>query len=529
MIIDLSTFLKRRIDEIPDPIKTAFISAFIVGLIAHIVFITSMIVNNDSLYTISQTTEEARVYSLGRWAAPFFGRISGIIASQSISGILGITILSVASCFTVATLSVKSRISAFVISCFIILFPSVFSYFLYLGGDTFSFSILFSSAAAYFTIKYRKGYIAGILLLTISLGIYQAYIGYTAGLFLINLIAGLLGTSMSVKKTLFATLKYLLVIIGSMILYYIILQIFLSVTETSLATYRGISQVGQFSLRDLPQMIYFTLGGVWSFMINDAYGAGTSIFIWIYRIFVLLNISLVILLLIKNAVYQNKARLLLLITLIILLLFAVHLIQLINYREPTHLLMVFPFVILFISVILFSELLLRDTANNGNTWLAVSRILNWIAITVSIVLVFNWWILANQAYKLMQYSYESSLSLASNISGDIRRTQGFTSNTPVYIVMEGRYVQDVPELSGFSHINTTGVVKGNLFIDAYFERRLEIFIGIHLNEQFRIVTDPDVRKNIKNSPEFLMMPSYPDYGYVQMIDGVIVAKIVVRE
>ena len=58
--------------------------------------------------------------------------------------------------------------------------------------DAYMLAVLLSALAVYLTRKYRFGFLAGALLLGISIGIYQAYFSYVIVLFLLLFIMDLI-------------------------------------------------------------------------------------------------------------------------------------------------------------------------------------------------------------------------------------------------------------------------------------------------------------------------------------------------
>lgn len=98
------------------------------------------------------------------------------------------------------------------------------------------------------------------LLLALAAGIYQAYYPFAIVLAVLLLILDCLDPARSAKQVLCKGLAYLLSILGSYLLYRLLLAACLALAGTSLVTYQGIRDMGALELSRLPAMLKQMLG-----------------------------------------------------------------------------------------------------------------------------------------------------------------------------------------------------------------------------------------------------------------------------
>ncbi len=253
--------------SISKTVKTAFFTACIVGFIAHSTVLTNLLYNHDSLSAGMMTNSLGGVQQ-GKWFSVIVGLITrGRFFSSSATIIIGLFLLAFTAALTVSILDIKSRLWAAGIASFLVLFPSVMSTNAYLSTATFYSALLLAALAVFFTVRYKYGYLPGILLLTLSCGTYSVFIGYASGLFLILIINASLDGKKPGRKIVLTGLKYLAVLLLSALLYYVVLKIVLQIFSVTLSEYRNIDNVGSFTPSSLIQAIFDAYRKVYYFFI----------------------------------------------------------------------------------------------------------------------------------------------------------------------------------------------------------------------------------------------------------------------
>lgn len=115
---------------------------------------------------------------------------------------------------------------------------------------------MFLSVLAVWMLQNKRwGMLWAVILTAVSLGLYQAYIPLTIGLYVLLLIQQAL-TGSSPWKIIKRGLYYCAELIGGVLLYLILLKIFLALFHSQLSDYQGVNSMGKVSFVQLPGLIY---------------------------------------------------------------------------------------------------------------------------------------------------------------------------------------------------------------------------------------------------------------------------------
>ncbi|MBD5491548.1 MAG: hypothetical protein HDR16_05375 [Lachnospiraceae bacterium] len=175
--------------------KIAFISAFICGGMAHgYMFANKLSFHDDmsAMFGLGRRIQSGRwflevLYVVGNW-------ISVHVSSSWYNGIASLMFLAFSALMAVRILEIQGEIHSALCAGIIVVFPTVAATFAYMfTAPAYSMAIFFMYLAVYFAKKGTviTAVISGILI-SVSLGIYQAYIGIFASLAVILLIKRLL-------------------------------------------------------------------------------------------------------------------------------------------------------------------------------------------------------------------------------------------------------------------------------------------------------------------------------------------------
>ena len=114
----------------------------------------------------------------------------------------------------------------------------------------YGIAILLSVLAAWILERTKYGVLLSALFTALSLGIYQAYVPLTIGIFVLILIRQTLQESVPVKDVVKNGIRQCVALILGLALYFICLKITLWIYKTSLSDYQGVGEMGQLSLTD---------------------------------------------------------------------------------------------------------------------------------------------------------------------------------------------------------------------------------------------------------------------------------------
>ena len=166
--------------------KICFLSAVVIGLLAHFYKITNWLPNWDSLVF---RYDSQNMIELGRWFLPVVCSFSSFYDLPFLNGIVAILFHGFGAVCICKILDVKRKITAFLIGAVIVSFPTVTSVMMYnYVADGYSIAFFLSTLAALYMTDKKPKYIIASLLIALSTGIYQAYITVTIMLVLLKLI-----------------------------------------------------------------------------------------------------------------------------------------------------------------------------------------------------------------------------------------------------------------------------------------------------------------------------------------------------
>ncbi len=537
---DLLSSLWKRI---PHAAKCAFFAALVVGIVAHLPFSTHYFVNNDSISTVLHSWEAASL-SQGKYLQEYAIRTGGPTISPNVSVTLSILMIAITAAITVTVLRVKRSVYAALVGVFLVLTPSVCCSFSYQISIGYFMPLLFAAVSVGLATQKKWYTIAlSILFLTLSLGIYQAYIGYAAGLFILLCLVKTLEGREDNRHILLEGLRYLCILLASVACYYIILRIWLSVENVPLSPYRGIDAIGSLRTLDLSQIgriAWEAVKKVYYFFISDAYGTGFIAIKWTYRIVVLLAAIWSVLLAVKGGLYRKPGALALAAVCVILFPFAIHAIAILGLSAETSWLMTYSFVLVFVYLAKVADMA-EDAVFTGT-----ERVAKWmrkaaatfsiLVCAVSLALSYQWFLITNQCYEKLRNAYEHVYAASVELNTDINHYPGFDQKT----VSVGFVGDDFPDLFAcrsemFDYLNGYGVGASGIHNSELIDRvsriyaYMEHFLGVDFDIYWYGDPYVDVEwSNFYDEEELRQlreMPIYPREGSMRMMDGVLIVKM----
>lgn len=534
----LADFFAKRWRALTPAVRTALIAAFAVGMLGHAAFLTNHFFNHDSLLYTVQDPDSAFALMQGKWfSLPVSLFVQGHMVTSGVTMTMGMLELAVAAALTVSLLKIRSPLWGALIGALLVLFPSVMCANIYQGSALFFASLLMATLAVYCTVRWRHGFWLGIVLLTFACGTYAVFIGYAAGLFLMLELIRLLDGKTPMKSILVEGLKYILVLAVSAVLYYVILEALLRINRLALMDYRGIENVGKFSLGSLLKSVvdsyqkvyYFFRYGL--FLYRSTFSVD-PVFLAMNWATLALSALLSLWILIRNRAYRSVGRLALTAVLVCLFPLAIHAIGVLGQNAMTHWIMCYPFVLVFVYPTVCADQLEQFQSPEGASeqnrkQLRVSACTGAVAVLlVVLVLCRQWYMVSNEGYEYLRYTNENTLSAGTLLVDDMREAEGYREGeTPVAFVGSGAPVAfqyrtgDFERVTGQYGIGYTGVNIS--IIDGY---RLQILLRNWTGVAPVYVSDAEL-EHISALPEVAAMPVYPAAGSIAMVEGNLVVKL----
>ncbi len=391
--------------------KVCFWSALIVGLIAHIYKLTNWLPNWDSLVF---RYDGQNMLAIGRWFLPIAAAPSSFYDLPWLTGLMAILLHSLGAVCICRMFGVQKHITAGLIGAGVVSFPTVTSVLMYnYVADAYALSFLLACAAAVLLTREKPKYIAAGLLITLSVGIYQAYITVTIMLLLCHLIVMATDKETKPQTLLLQSGKFLLTGAAGMGAYYLILKIILKLTGTELLEYQGFGDAAALSGLDIAGSLYTIKESFVTYFFD--FSKGFNLFGAINIVVFIATVVFYLTDIIRNKLKLSKV--LLLIVFAIALPFGASILAFVNSQVDYHNLMKMGFFVFYLFFILQYE---------KQAWkipkLNVCK--SWLILAITLVLVFNQVIIANVSYHKLNMAYEKSYGVLVRIADRIEQTDG---------------------------------------------------------------------------------------------------------
>lgn len=482
------------------------ISTLICGLIAHGYMLTNKLCYHDdatSYFTLGGD------YVSGRWALGLWRDIQlrlGILqySTPLWNGLMFILCLAIAGALLVEMFRIENYVVATIMGATLIVFPTSASIFAFMfTAPAYGVAILLAVLCVYISDKNKYAWIVSVIMLTVSMGIYQAYFGVATALFILRLII----CEDELKKKWLGAWRDLGILFGGIAGYFICNKICLHLKGLAMSSYQGLNQMGEMSFQDIIEAIGLAYEQFFLPLNGDYYGITNAL--WIQILFRLQITLAVILLIVSIARKQGIWNKLFQILIILLIPLSINIIFVMTGSEGTlvHTLMVVPYVF-----VLFYPLLLCEKLE------AMSFVKKTNFVILFLMLVF-FAKLDNTAYLKATHNQEVAISYYTNLIGKIKDVEGYHPFMPVLIygVQEDASIVHLEE---FDLITLKGYNATEGEFIAYHAN--EAFLRIHCGYSYDVPSD---REAYLMTEEFASMPVYPQDGSIRCIDGAIVVRM----
>lgn len=509
--------MKNTIDFFNKPKWFAAITAFIFGITIHLLGLLNFLHNYDDIAVLPAGYGTG--LTSGRWALTVLGNFIkeywGNYNLPFFNGVVFIVFIAASAAFFVSTFNIKSRKASVLIGMLFVSFPtSTSTLFFKFTATYYGFAIFLAVLAAWILEKYKYGFLISALFTAISLGIYQAYLPITVGMFVMLLIKHTLDNDAKFFPTVRRGIYYCCNIIAGLLLYYIFLHLCLSHYKVELGNYQGISDMGNLSIGKLPILIWSSFKSFCMMPINDYCNlAQTTLLKFSY--FALGAITILIIGFVLIAKRKNASIWLLTILLCAVFPIAVNLIVIMCPSSYIYTLMVYSFVL-----VLCIPLVVFETLPSIEGVLGKIKKILWkaIAIVLSIVIL-SYSYLANLNYTTMHYSNRQIENYLNSMITQVRMTEGFDTDKKWAIIGD---LQDPLLTNAWQYVPTYG---GNSDVYRLFNSySQDCWIYNYLGYSIPFADEQTVLE-IQKTEEYSNMPTWPNEGSIKIIDDIIVIKL----
>jgi len=495
--------------------KTAFLSAFVSGMLAHLYIYTNTIPNFDG---ISRVYEEQQMTISGRWFLHYASWLHGFTQMPMVIGILSMLFLSAAAVLIIRIFRIESNIVSGIWGCMSVTFPAVAYTNTYtFTASAYSLAIFLAVAGLWITKSKKWGIAVGVCLLALSMGTYQVYAACTITLSVLLVFRDLLEGKKQTKEIFLSGIHSILYISLGTIIYYIILKIFLWAKDLQLLSYLGMDEVaGSYPFNRFSEILAETYRGVWDMFLGTAGGFGEGNLLVLHILLLVVCGALLVILIKRNKVYEKPVHLAGLIFMIILLPTAVNFGQIMSPLSIVSPIMKYAFVYLYFLPLLLLEM----SAEKMGDLRAVKGV---YALTLAAVLFCSayYWQYGNMLYTMLNQAHRATLSYASNLLSRIESCEGYKYGMDVVIV--GTFPDDryYTEVEGYGKVEQGGALSSSVIpLNKHIYYYLQDWLNVPVDEP-----EEAVFLMVTNLEEFRDMPLYPDNGSVRIMNGCVVVKV----
>lgn len=508
--------IKKIYSRLTTETKLSFVSAFLIGIITHLSIITNRLTNWDD---IAVTPYAGGGKFFGRWFMEYVFPLFDKWGSETLNGVMAILFLALTVSVIINVLNIRSYTGIILTAALIMTFPSIISCmaFVYMS-PTFFVATFLAALSVKLTIKEKRFFVPGIVLLVLSMAIYQAYFALATSLFIMILITHLIN-GREIKELFTEGIKYLAMLICTMIFYFLSIKL----TGVELTSYRGMNNLGELGVTSYLIAVARAYHRLLEYFVTSqpsyVYGFLSVMF---YLMMVLLIISIVLSFVkMKKGDAAHKASYLLL---LIIFPLAVSLVYVMAPEESqASTIMTFAYVLVLVYPIMIAENLnLRlDAGKNINI---IYTGLTLCGTLIILLTSYGQYRMTNKAYYRTEVALERVSQFYDRLIMRLELTEGYEYGDQVAILGDF-YPEDLPvssyamEKDYWEDLEGIAVEEG-LFTEGIRSYYIRTHIGIDTG-----VYDEDILSSIKATDEYVQMPCYPSDGCIAKIDNVWVIKV----
>ncbi|MCR5835437.1 MAG: glucosyltransferase domain-containing protein [Lachnospiraceae bacterium] len=512
--------LLQQLKQLDVRYKIAFYSTIIIGLLTHGFSMANIHNNHDNAFNTLHGYGSA--VESGRWFLSLLGKLTGGYNLPFVNGAITILLIAFTSSIIVYLYKIQSKLLIVISSGLLVSFPAITASMFYRFTVHFYAVAILFCAISVLLAKQKKIWVKYLstLFMACSIGVYQAYIPFIAGMLVLLLMVELL-EEFNPKKVIADSFIYLSTLVLGFIVYKLMVFVSLQVTGYSLSDYHGIDQMGKMQLSDIPGLIaecYKQMD-----IIHDNYHVTFESYICkvAFIVAIILGIASIVGILLKK-----KAKPIVWfgsIVYVAIFPIAVNGIIIICNNSDIRTLMVYSEVLFLIFGIAFFDRLINIIPEN--------RTINYVCPVVWILMagaIFSYSVQANINYVIMDYTKMQTQSYLTSLVSDIKNVEGYNSGYPIVFVGSSKGGRDVSNILDNSLKNVLGertrfIFNGNYteMINTYTRADL---LNLYTGFVYNTIDDLKEKRNVVLNPEVIKMRNYPHAGSIKIINKVLVVK-----
>lgn len=490
------------------------IVTFIFGMVAHAYQFFHSSFSHDSLDSIfSDSTEMRWKIALGRFVVPIISKFRGQIAAPWLIGFLALFLIALSVFIIVEIFDVDSKLLIASVSGIMVtnltVTATAATYLYELDYDMLALAL--SSLSAFLLSKKTNIFywFLSVITILLSLGVYQSYIEVTVALLIIFFVKDLFGES-EAAKVFVQGLKSIAAIVSGMILYYGLNKLICIKFDVI-----GEKRTDLFGGQENSLLLNFKI------MISKVINVfANPVSIYNVRVMGLIDICLISIgvFLSLYLIFKFKKSFKEVILSLVLLAALPLSINIISFVVDgvVHELMIYSFWLIYIFSLLMTDYVTKKTDRKAFGYLRIT------AFVLTGLIIWNNIAVANTAYLKKDLENTATVSTMTRVVDDLEERDdyevgkteiSFIGSISTIKTMPGfEFLSDTTGLRGCGSISQSGISEHYNLYKAFFN----YYLNYPLNYS---KTDFSKDERVKS------MPTYPEKGYIQNIDGVLVVKM----
>ena len=483
------------------------LTALLTGLIAYVFCFTHKLEIHDDL---NNMFSQGYPVSSGRWGLAFIEKLFPTASIPWFNGLVSLFLISVAICLIIRMFAVRKPVLQFLLAAVLAAFPSQMTTFAYMFTTIqYAVSFLLSVTAAFLLIRGKKRWewILASALLVLSLGIYQPYVAVCTSLLIVWCFSLCLSEEHTGKEVVFLGLKYIAVIVVSMLVYYGILILVKRFSDMPLNEY---AENNLNSISDVLHGILVAYTSFAGYFLKGHYDIVRPGFSFAAHLLIVLVTAFLLILHFRSARARGQGRFWAALLCLLLLPLGVNCLRLIS--SLFHNLMTCGFISFYVLAAVVLERCLPD-AGEKRGLLAGNLCTDITAASFAVILIANVYF-ANAVYLDMYMQEEQAKAFYQGVVSSLTQQEDFDENSWVVFFGEKDFLKDYPIINT---ANQAGIKEGIIqtYSQNYF---IKYFLGLDLNtNSLTEATIPDGWDDIIDWEEVINMPSYPYSGSIRKI------------
>lgn len=535
------TILEEKIKQNKENL-IVFAGTVLAGLLVHLFMFTNKLYNYFEMNNIltEMSYDKGDTLAMGRWFLPIVSKISSVVSMPVVNGLICLICLGIAAVLIKDMLEIRGCLLGILLGSVLVSFPGVASYLSYgVNCDVFSVAFLLAIIAAYIPWKFgavsvreeaddkrptgagRRIVILSIsaIILALCIATYQPFMSVTIALIFARVFLDVCNNGIGIVTFIKKAGLYLSALIVGFVLYYVILKVFNAVMQIEVGNYHGINEMTSFTIKGIAKGFVYTYLYFFRYLFDITYTG--SVFLSIMNgIMSASFIGFGIMCCIRNHKAGNT------ILIVVMMLFlpvgvnACPFLMADRVGNGVDRYMMFSMMLLFALLIAFISF--ANQEKDKQTF-----VLQWAAFAGVFALVICDSYIINQTYFRADAMTKSENNYLNRLVGRIEDFDGYTADTPVYIVgaeqpfNENAYSNEL--LENLALVEGTEI-KPWYNYDALI-KYMEVYMNFTVTKVSKEFQEQFTLEAMTEGTTLHDLPVYPAKGSMVLVDDILIIKM----